>query len=138
MTLLCNIINNALVNMFVNQFILCEQKRGYAIHLISSGGHTAGWTSPVTERNLTGWSDHESLTGQVGAGGPIPGPRLPRPRSVSTLSEPVHCSHASRTTCLGHVRVISFSSKAQPPAPEHETTEPFIVILLSPYHLYVL
>ena len=37
-TLLHNIMNNAMVNMFGNQVILCDWKRGYAINLTSSGG----------------------------------------------------------------------------------------------------
>lgn len=36
--------------------------------LTSSGGCVAGLTSSVAERNHTGWSDHQFLTGQVMAG----------------------------------------------------------------------
>lgn len=48
----------------------------------------AGLTISVTQSDHTGRSDHESLTGQVTAGGHVPGLRLPQQRSVFPWSEP--------------------------------------------------
>lgn len=49
------------------------------------------------------------------------GPELPRQRSIFTSREPVNSLAASETAYLGN---ISELLQAQPPAPEHETTDP--------------
>lgn len=55
-----------MVNIFVDQFILCEQKLDYAIHLTSLGWrHLAGLTSSVTQSSHTGWPGHKFLARQV-------------------------------------------------------------------------